>query len=123
MQINLSPFPEEVRSFGLLAHVEPAERDRIMSLPAGQKSYAIKALTREVNNTKTRAAKGVISATVYRDLTEIEKSYISKLHQVIFQSASPDKSFYNNIKNATKITDKQAQYLIRIVHRYRRQIA
>lgn len=123
MQINLSPFPEEVKSFGLLAHIEPAERKKIMALPKVQQVFAMTTLKREINNARKKSDRGVNKATTYRDLTEMEKSYISKLHQVTFLPASPDKSFFNNIKNATKITEKQAEYLIRIVHRYRRQIA
>lgn len=123
MQINLSPFPEEVASFGLLAHVEPMERERIMALPPGLKASALKSLRRDVNDTRKRSDRGVNKATTYRDLTDLEKSYIAKLYGVTFLPASPDKNFFNNIKNATKITEKQAEYLLRIVQRYRRQIA
>ena len=50
----LDPPREEIRRWGVLAYVSPAERTRIMALPAGQAKFHIRALEREVAERKKR---------------------------------------------------------------------
>lgn len=68
-----------------------------------------------------KANKEPLSAE-FRDLTEEEAQAASCLNQITFPPASFDKRFGRNMHEATRITDKGALQLWRIIHRYRRQI-
>ncbi len=51
-KIILQPPPEVARKWGLLAHVEEAERTRILALPYGQFQPALKRLKKEITEAR-----------------------------------------------------------------------
>ena len=73
---------------------------------------------------QSRAEKGRAVAA-YRDMTPVERTIALELTHATFGVGSPDKKFVASMAyeatTARLITEKQATYLLRTAHRYRRQ--
>jgi len=57
-----------------------------------------------------------------RQIAEYESQCFRELAKCTFAVGSPDKRFVRNMQGAVEITDGQADYLQRLVYRYRKQL-
>ena len=73
---TLHPPRDLLAKWGVLAHVDEAERKRILDLPHGQTPKAIKLLTKEVDNLKfPRKKKSIVTNSWYNPKN---KPYLNK---------------------------------------------
>ena len=54
-------------------------------------------------------------------MTEDQKEIITSLNRCKYFPGSWDKRFVKNIANATTLTDKQAEWILRLLYKYRKQ--